>query len=54
MKKPRRIFYVKETPANAEIDISKAKPVSDKEFHDLLKRSAERHITKKKSKKRAA
>ena len=54
MKKPRRIFYVKETPAAAEIDISKAKTITDNEFHALLKKSAERSLIKKKSKKKAA
>lgn len=55
MKKPRRIFYVKELAAKDEIDLSKAQTITDREFHDLLKKSAERHIAgKKKSKKKAA
>jgi hypothetical protein len=47
MKKPRRIFYTKELPAKDEIDLSKAKHLSDKEFLRLLKKSAEPKSPKK-------
>jgi|GEM_PF-3078601 hypothetical protein len=53
MKKPRRIFYVKELAAKDEIDLSKAQSVTDREFHDLLKKSAEQDVAKKTKKKAA-
>jgi hypothetical protein len=54
MKKPRRIFYTKELPANYEIDLSAAKTVTDKELAQLLKKSGERHTAKKSKLKKAA
>jgi len=54
MKKPRKIFYTKEMPATEEIDISKASPISNKEFHALLKKSAAQHILRKSNKSKKA
>lgn len=48
MKKPHRIFYVKELPAREEIDLSKAEVVSEKEFQAFLKKSAAKKNTKAK------
>jgi hypothetical protein len=50
MKKPHRIFYTKELPAAEELNLSKEKPVSDKELKQLLNKSAaaaKKHKTKK-------
>ena len=52
MKKPRRIFYTKELPANYELDLSAAKTITDKELAQLLKKAANGIRPKKASWKR--
>jgi hypothetical protein len=54
MKKPRRIFYTTELPARDEIDLSKAKSITEKELQQLLKKSADRSAVKKNRVKKAA
>jgi hypothetical protein len=54
MKKPHRFFYTKELPATEELNLSREKPVSDKELNQLLKKSAAAGTAKKSKTKKAA